>query len=226
MRGSNKLYLGNTRTGLYERGNPSPKRPSQDRGMGATTEMGNRARTFSGKKGKWERKRLCLGNVTQWLAEESPGQTVPKSSSLGSFIHPSIWLPCGLRMMGEAYGVCKIGRLQMASKKIYIYFYYLKQLNVWEFQFDSSGLWANAPSLLWRSKQHSSSPRGAPHYSGQDKMRKKEQQWLPEAILTSLNLLTFCLSHKAADPNFFGSYEKLMKARDSLPRKNIHICPI
>lgn len=53
-------------------------------------------------------------------------------------------------------------------------------------------------------------------------MRKKEQQWLPEAILSSLNLLTFCQSHKAADPNFVGSYEKLMKAMDSLPRKNTH----
>lgn len=52
-------------------------------------------------------------------------------------------------------------------------------------------------------------------------MRKKEKGWLPEGISTSLNLLTFCQNHKAADSNHFDSFEKLIKAMDSLPR-NTH----
>lgn len=39
-----------------EREIPPSKRPSRDRGMGATTNMGNRARKFPEKKGKLERK--------------------------------------------------------------------------------------------------------------------------------------------------------------------------
>lgn len=106
--------------------------------------MQDRAREFPGQTGKSERELDCLGKVLQQRSGESLCQIAPKGSSgLGCFVAIEFDLSVVSRCWEKFCGMCKVGRLQMALKIWEIFWTVLKQ-----FEFGTSGLWSNGPSLL------------------------------------------------------------------------------